>query len=139
MDGVLILRDFAFDDLFDGSPFGVSHVDDRIVGAVYVGRHNGRNPRLDGKPMSPFYNPYIIGAEYDWLERGRTASREDVIRKYAVYLSERPSLLRRIPSLRGKTLECWCRHYGQKDPVCHADVLHLILRRFDDDQLRSMR
>lgn len=45
--------------------------------------------------------------------------RETVIRGYAKhYLPHKPSLMSRIPELRGKALACWCA----PEP-CHADIL----------------
>lgn len=121
--------------LVNSGPFSVSKVQDRIDGAVYVGRSNSRFGRASAK----FYNPYIIGGrDYDWLRRGQPATREDVINKYAVYLCERPFLLRQLPSIRGKVLECWCRSYGQREPACHADVLLTILYHFTDEQLMAL-
>ena len=55
-------------------------------------------------------NPFIMGKDGD---------RETVIANYANhYLPHKPSLLKRIGQLRGKTLGCWCA----PEP-CHADVL----------------
>jgi hypothetical protein len=121
----------------DRDPFRVAHVVDKIDGdTVYVGRTSLRMGLVSGR----FYNPYIIGAtSYDWLPRGQPATREDVIAKYRVYLLERPSLLRQLPQLRGKILVCWCRHYGQREPACHADVLLELLDRYTDDELRAMQ
>jgi Domain of unknown function (DUF4326)/ParB-like nuclease domain len=45
--------------------------------------------------------------------------RDTVIRNYAEhYLPYKPSLLSRLPELRGKALACWCA-----PDACHADVL----------------
>lgn len=65
--------------------------------AVYVGR-----PTRWG-------NPFVIG---------RDGSREDVIRKYRVWLESKPELLKALPILRGKHLVCWCA-----PQACHADIL----------------
>jgi ParB/RepB/Spo0J family partition protein len=53
------------------------------------------------------------------FEMPHDGDRESVIRNYAdYYLPHKPSLLSRIPELKGKALACWCA----PEP-CHADVL----------------
>ena len=62
-----------------------------------------------GRP-SKWGNPYKIGAD---------GSRQDVIRKYRIWILANTSLIKQIRSeLRGKTLGCWCR-----PNACHGDVL----------------
>lgn len=67
--------------------------------AIYVGR-----PSLFG-------NPYIMGKD---------GNREDVIRKYKIWLDLWPYDVRRdeLEKLRGKDLVCWCAPLP-----CHADIL----------------
>ena len=62
-----------------------------------------------GRP-SPLGNPF----------RGRGA-----VSLFERHLRERPDLLAILPSLRGKTLGCWC-----KPKPCHGDV---IARLVDGD------
>lgn len=64
---------------------------------VYIGR-----PGIWG-------NPFQIGTD---------GSREEVILKYETWIKKNPSLMEQIPSLRGKTLGCWCAPLP-----CHGDVL----------------
>lgn len=54
-------------------------------------------------------NPFVIG------EHG---TRDFVIIKYKLWLNTRPDLLRDIPTLKGKTLGCWC-----ENTACHGEVL----------------
>jgi hypothetical protein len=50
---------------------------------------------------------------------GPDGDRDTVIRNYADhYLPHKPSLLAKLPELRGKALGCWCA----PEP-CHGDVL----------------
>lgn len=58
---------------------------------------------------SKWGNPFKIG-HHD--------NREQVIAKYARYLSTRPELLAVLPELAGKRLGCFC-----KPQACHGDVL----------------
>ena len=106
----------------------VVHINDKIEGAVYVGRAVPRR-RLAG---SPFANPHRIKGE-----------RQLCIDKYEHDITEgalRP-LLATLPELRGKPLACWCRHDGvpwTAETWCHADVLADLLDRYTDDELRAM-
>ncbi|GAA3417707.1 DUF4326 domain-containing protein [Streptosporangium vulgare] len=64
--------------------------------------------RIDRK--TPWGNPFETPADGD---------RDTVIRNYAEhYLPHKPSLLSRLPELRGKALGCWCAPLA-----CHGDVL----------------
>lgn len=104
----------------------VSHVKERLSGAVYVGRAVPRS----GLTASPFANPTRIGERFD---------RATAIRRYHHHLLDRPDLVARLPELRGKTVACWCRRSDEprtKDNVCHGDVLDLWLRYVADGTLR---
>lgn len=48
-----------------------------------------------------------------------------VIELYEDYIINRPELLAKIPTLRGKVLACWC-----KPELCHGDVLIKLLQKF---------
>lgn len=61
-----------------------------------------------GRP-SKWGNPFVIGKD---------GTRDDVIRKYEIWLQQQPHLMAALPELRGKTLVCWC-----KPAACHGDVL----------------
>lgn len=61
-----------------------------------------------GRP-SRWGNPFSIG---------RDGSRAEVIEKYEAWLLTQPTLLRDLPTLRGKTLGCWC-----SPQRCHGEVL----------------
>ena len=59
---------------------------------------------------TPWGNPFILDEDGD---------RSQVIKAYrAHYLPHKPSLLRQLPTLRGRALGCWCA----PEP-CHGDVL----------------
>jgi len=65
-----------------------------------------------GRP-SKWGNPFQIGPD---------GTREEVIRKYRVWILEQPGLLKAIvPELKGKTLGCWCH-----PNFCHGDILATI-------------
>lgn len=64
-----------------------------------------------GRP-SKWGNPFTIGKDGD---------RNEVIKKYARWLSKQPDLLAALPELRGKILGCWC--YPK---ACHGDILHKL-------------
>lgn len=70
---------------------------------VYIGRHTRQ---LVG---SIWGNPFRIGPD---------GNRQEVIQKYRAYLLSRPDLLAQLPTLRGKTLACWCAPLA-----CHGDIL----------------
>jgi hypothetical protein len=62
-----------------------------------------------GRP-SKWGNPFKIGID---------GSRQDVIRKYRIWILDNTLLNKQIRAeLRGKTLGCWCR-----PDACHGDVL----------------
>jgi hypothetical protein len=106
----------------------VVHINDRIEGAVYIGRRNYRS-RL---PEHPLHNPYAIT---------KWQGRAEVIAKFKWYLEMNRGLCRHLPELRGKPLACWCRHDGEEKTdanECHGDVLIEFLDRFTDDELRAM-
>jgi hypothetical protein len=68
---------------------------------------NGLLVRIDRR--TEWGNPFVIPADGD---------RATVIAKYRDYLPGQPSLLGRLPELKGKALGCWCA-----PQPCHGDVL----------------
>jgi hypothetical protein len=122
----------------DPTPSGyVCHVFEEITGAAYIGRENRRYHR----GASKFYNPYRIGDPHDSIPRGEVLDRITSLSLYYEYLKERPFLLRQLPDLRGKPLECWCRRSYQertKDNRCHGDVLLWLLKTYTDEELKAM-
>lgn len=111
----------------------VVHVNDRVEGAIYIGRANGRR-RL---ARSPWANPWAIRGDPRIPER-----RDYVIDLYRVGLTTGGrAQLADLPLLRGKALSCWCRHDGEPRTAataCHGDVLVELLERYTDDELRAM-
>lgn len=54
-------------------------------------------------------NPFVIGKD---------GNRDEVIKKYRIWLSQQAGLLSEVDSLKDKTLGCWC-----KPKPCHGDIL----------------
>jgi hypothetical protein len=80
---------------------------------VYVGRRMA--PRRAGSwdlRAHPLANPYSVKA---------LGSNEAAVAAYCRHLLCEPSLLARVPLLRGSVLACWCA----PEP-CHADVLAVL-------------
>ena len=67
----------------------------------------GRFEKIDR--TSDWGNPFVLEEDGD---------RVTVIENYAWYLERKPSLLKKIKSLKGKVLGCWCC-----PDHCHGDVL----------------
>ena len=75
---------------------------------VYCGRKNPSMPSIGGR--YPYGNPFKMDREED---------RQDVIRSYALWVSEKPELLLDIQkNLKGLILACWCA-----PKACHCDIL----------------
>jgi hypothetical protein len=64
---------------------------------------------------SKWGNPYIIGRDGD---------REEVIRKYRVYVIHNKELMDSLIELEGKTLGCCC-----KPKRCHGDILVELIEK----------
>ena len=77
---------------------------------VYIGRGSGI-----------WGNPFI---------EGRDGSRAEVIEKYRAYLLASPLLMGKLPSLKGKTLGCWC-----SPKPCHGDVLVELTNQLTDSAI----
>lgn len=67
---------------------------------------------------SPWANPFRIRVD---------GTREQVIAKYEEWIRAQPSLLARLPELRGKVLCCWCKTEEEPDRPCHGDVLVALI------------
>jgi hypothetical protein len=52
-----------------------------------------------------------------------------VIRKYAVYINNRPDLFSRLPELKGKILGCYC-----KPLPCHGDILVSLIEDMEKEE-----
>ncbi len=62
-----------------------------------------------------------IGRPSEWgnpFEIGKDGTRQQVINKYREWIKTQPALMAKIPTLKGKTLGCWCH-----PKPCHGDVL----------------
>ena len=64
-----------------------------------------------GRP-SEWGNPFVIGKD---------GSREEVIFKYEKWLRGNQNLMKKIQTLHGKILGCWC-----SPKSCHGDVLYRL-------------
>ena len=84
--------------------------------------------------MNPKVKPYVVhknephdvyvGRPSMWgnpFKIGKDGSRSDVIRKYVMWLRDRPELLARVPELSNKVLGCHCAPNR-----CHGEVLSLL-------------
>ena len=119
----------------------VVHVKDHIEGAVYIGRPMPRQ-KLRGTIWA---NPYKIGQGVPRFHDGTVTmepmTRQNVIALYRYDITQSRFLLRELPTLRGKTLACWCRHHWEKPGpgnACHGDVLLEMLAQYTDDDLMAM-
>ncbi|MET1083294.1 MAG: DUF4326 domain-containing protein [Burkholderiales bacterium] len=73
---------------------------------VYIGRHHAGVPRKD---WGVWGNPFALKSEAD---------RARVLADYRAWLMDQPELLRKLHTLKGKKLGCWCH-----PKPCHGDVL----------------
>lgn len=81
---------------------------------VYIGRScNMGGWRLSA---SIFANPYTIGKDGD---------RENVLKLYYNYITNKPDLLALLPQLDGKVLGCWC----EPSDMCHGDILIYLINQ----------
>lgn len=80
------------------------HVGDKFD--VYIGRG------------SVWGNPYTHRELKNTKAEFQTVSREESIEKYRKYLLNNKELMSLLPTLKGKTLACFC-----KPNSCHGDVL----------------
>jgi len=69
-----------------------------------------------GRP-SKWGNPFFIGKD---------GTREEVLKKYKVYILNTPELLKQLPELKGKVLGCYC-----KPLPCHGDVLEELIKELN--------
>lgn len=110
----------------------VVHVNDKVPGAVYVGR------RVGSRKASPLGNPYKIGVH---------GNRDECLQLYRIYIASEvtrgdPATLEALITARGKPLACWCRHDGEERTAqndCHADILLAVLEENDDDAILARR
>jgi len=71
---------------------------------VYIGR-----PSEWGNPFS-----HRDGT----LAKFKVGSRGEAVEAYRQWIKTQPQLLKKLHTLKGKTLACWC-----KPAACHGDVL----------------
>ena len=96
----------------------VGHVrhDQRMPGAVYIGR------RVGSIPASKYGNPFKMPEDGD---------RASVIAAYERHaracLAADPHWLDEIK--QATVLTCWCRRVGESRPACHGDVIIRLLQQ----------
>lgn len=76
---------------------------------VYIGR-----PSEWGNPFS---HKEGTMAQY------KTQTVEEAVEAYRKWLLTKPHLLKKLPSLKGKVLGCWCKTNKNPNAPCHGDVL----------------
>lgn len=98
-----------------GSEIRIVHVKEAPFD-VYIGRANQSTAGTEKDSI--WANPYVIGKD---------GSREEVVKAYHDYIQSKPSLLRKLNLLEGKTLGCWCKSKENPDTLCHGDVLAALV------------
>jgi hypothetical protein len=83
---------------------------------VYIGRPG----KGYSESAAPWGNPYEVGVD---------GTRAEVIAMFRKYLERSPTLLARLPELRGKYLGCFCAPAS-----CHGDVLAELANRGGEGQ-----
>lgn len=73
-----------------------------------------------GRP-SKWGNPFVIGRDGD---------RDEVVRKYELWIKTQSHLMAAIPELLDKTLACWCSPQS-----CHGDVLVKLVEEWQKKEL----
>ncbi len=97
---------------------------------VYIGRNMMWTTKYK-LPESDWHNPFKVDIynEDGTIKKKRDGTLDEVIVKFAEYLSKNESLLRRLydGELSDKVLGCWCVEkeidYVRRDKVCHGEVL----------------
>jgi hypothetical protein len=69
-----------------------------------------------GRP-SKWGNPFTIGKD---------GTREEVIKKYEIWIRTQPNLLKDLHELKDKILGCWC-----KPNNCHGDILARMINEIN--------
>jgi hypothetical protein len=86
---------------------------------VYIGRNMAHY--VPGAVQSKWANPFPV----------KKYGREGCLEEYRKYILASPELLEDLPSLKGKTLGCWCH-----PEACHGDILIELINQLEetDDQ-----
>jgi len=69
-----------------------------------------------GRP-SKWGNPFTIGKD---------GTREEVIKKYEIWIRTQPNLLKDFHELKDKVLGCWC-----SPKSCHGDILARMINEIN--------
>lgn len=93
----------------------------KLSDAPKVGTHDdfcdlwiGRAVPERNIPHSEWANPFST----------KEMGREAAVEHYEEYIRNRPDLMAKIPTLRGKLLGCMCRSVTEPSgPLCHGDIL----------------
>lgn len=85
----------------------------------------GRNPRHHGVPLAKTLDPRWANP----YEIGKDGSREEVVKKYEVYiralLANNDALLNELNKMKGKRLACWCAPL-----LCHISVIIKLIKEY---------
>lgn len=87
------------------------------------------NIRTQGQPDVYIGRPSIWGNPF---KISRDGTREQVIEKYRNYITSQPALMAALPTLRGKTLGCYC-----KPEACHGDILVELVNALPEPEAQS--
>ena len=76
---------------------------------IYIGR-----PSEWGNPFSHKENT---------LAQYKCKTIEEAVAKYRDWIQSQPNLIKKIHTLKGKTLGCWCKTKKNPQALCHGDIL----------------
>lgn len=86
---------------------------------VYIGR-----PSVWGNPFS---HKEGTMAQY------KTSTVEEAVEAYEKWVLQQPHLMKIIPTLKDKTLGCWCKTKKNPNALCHGDVLAKLADKGSDN------
>ena len=111
-------------------PYAIIHPDPNKTQVVRLKRYRGkiiqdcdiyigRKVMYGGwsLPQSFWHNPFHL-KDYNF-------DRISNLESYRQYVTQRPDMIARLPSLRGKRLGCWC-----SPNKCHGDILIELLDEY---------
>jgi hypothetical protein len=125
----------------------------RLVGHVYnddddgvnIGRGDDARNMRDGWGVGDggWGNPFVMESVAEEAHRQRDSitivgSREESVERFKQLLVERAlhddAFRKRLVSLAGKRLDCWCQTRGDTGPACHGEVLALHAMYFANNE-----
>ena len=108
---------------------------------VYVGRN--MTFYVKGAEKSEFANPFKVKTQSKIAQQGNFANKKDYsnglstsLEKYEEWLRDKcakdKDVKKRLLSLRGKVLGCWCKPAG-----CHGDVMAKLIQEFANEEFAN--